>query len=187
MSDVLLFWSNVLCLLAIGLVAVMVLRALRRARLRSGVAAAQSTPSLKQRRAANDYTVVSSLLTAAEQTYYAALRAALPAEYTIMVQVALNRLVVVQRLPKTHHWRDPRWSRIAQKSLDYVVVRTADMVPVLVIELDDASHTQQMRIARDALVDDVLRDAGLPMIHQPVRATYDRMAIQAQLLGYLTP
>jgi methylmalonyl-CoA mutase cobalamin-binding subunit len=44
-----------------------------------------------------------------------------------------------------------------------------------------------MRIARDALVDDVLRDAGLPVIHQPVRATYDRMAIQAQLLGYLTP
>ena len=187
MSDMLLFFSNALCLLAIGLVAVVVLRALRRARLRRGVAASTSNPSLTQRRIANDYTVVTSLLTAAEQTYYAVLRAALPAEYTIMVQVALNRLVVVQRLPKTHHWRDPRWSRIAQKSLDYVVVRTADMVPVLVIELDDASHTQQMRIARDVLVDDVLRDAGLPVIHQPVRATYDRMAIQAQLLGYLTP
>jgi very-short-patch-repair endonuclease len=183
----LLFWSNVLFLLAIGLVAVVVMRALRRLRQRRGFAPALGSPSLAQRRIANDYAVVTSLLTAAEQTYYAVLRAALPAEYTIMVQVALNRLVVVQRLPKTHHWRDPRWSRIAQKSLDYVVVRTADMVPVLVIELDDASHTQQMRIARDALVDDVLRDAGLPVIHQPVRATYDRMAIQAQLLVYLTP
>jgi len=187
MSDMLQFWSNALCLLAIGLVAVVVLRALRRARQRRGVAAAQSTPSLTQRRIANDYTVVPSLLTPAEQAYYAALRAALPAEYTIMVQVALNRLVVVQRLSKVRHWRDPRWSRIAQKSLDYVVVSTRDMVPLLVIELDDASHTQQMRIARDGFVDDVMRDAGLPIIHQPARATYDRMAIQAQLLGYLTP
>ncbi len=115
------------------------------ARLRRGTAAATSSPSLTQRRIANDYLVVSSLLITAEQTYCAVLRAALPAEYTIMVQVARNRLVVVQRLPKTHHWRDPRWSRIAQKSLDSVVVRMADMVPVLVIELDNASHTQQMR------------------------------------------
>lgn len=110
MSDMLLFWSNAWCLLAIGLVAVVVLRALRRARLRRGVAASMSSPSLTQRRIANDDTVVTSLLTVAEQAYYAVLRAALPAEYTIMVQVARNRLVVVQRLPKTHHWRDPRWS-----------------------------------------------------------------------------
>jgi hypothetical protein len=65
-SDVLLFWSNALCLLAIGLVAVVVVRALRRLRRRRGVAASTNSPSLTQRRIANDYTVITSLLTAAE-------------------------------------------------------------------------------------------------------------------------
>jgi len=190
MSDISVFSTllgNLACMLGIVLVAISIIRIARRNRAQRPAISALLRRTVPTVRMSNDYAVVPRLITISEQAFYAVLCDALPAGYTIMVQVALNRLVTVQRLPKTQHWRDPRWSRIAQKSIDFVVVRVRDMAPVVVIELDDASHTQQLRIERDVLLDAILHDAGLPIIHHPVQASYDRLAIQAQLVDYLTP
>jgi hypothetical protein len=49
----------------------------------------------------------------------------------------------------------------------------ATMRPVLGIELDDASHQRPDRQTRDDLVDSVFEVAGLPLLGERARASYD--------------
>jgi hypothetical protein len=150
--------------------------------------APSSTPSVRSDRtrvSPDDYRLVGQLLTANERVFYAALRQALPAGMVIMVQVALNRVVEVRNLWRGDIWRDPRWNRIAQKSLDFVVMRSGDSRPVVAIEFDDASHERPERRRRDELLDAVLASAGLAIIHQPVLPVYDIDSLRMRLLGYV--
>ena len=155
-----------------------------RAERASAPTTAPTTPE-PVRVAPDDYRLVKQLLTANERAFYEALRLALPVGTVIMVQVALNRVVEVRNPWRGDSWRDPRWNRIAQKSLDFVVMRSADARPVVVIELDDASHERPERRRRDELLDAVLASAGLPIIHQPVLPVYDIGSLQLRLLGYV--
>ena len=95
------------------------------------------------------YDVVAMVLTPTEQQFARVLAEALPSGYTVMVQVALQRVVTVRNPRRGQPWRDKRWNQISQKSLDFVVVRSADSKIILAIELDDATHLQANRIARD--------------------------------------
>jgi hypothetical protein len=150
--------------------------------------APSSTPSVRSDRtrvSPDDYRLVGQLLTANERVFYAALRQALPAGMVIMVQVALNRVVEVRNPWRGDIWRDSRWNRIAQKSLDFVVMRSGDSRPVVAIELDDASHERPERRRRDELLDAVLASAGLAIIHQPVLPVYDIDSLRMRLLGYV--
>ena len=131
------------------------------------------------------YDAVAMVLTPTEQQFATVLRDSLPAAYDIMVQVALQRVVTVRNPRRGQPWRDKRWNQISQKSLDFVVIRRADSKLMLVIELDDATHLQANRIARDELLDAIMHDAGLPLVHVPVQSHYDRLALQMRLLGYL--
>ncbi len=131
------------------------------------------------------YDVVAMVLTPTEQQFATVLSDSLPTGYTVMVQVALQRVVTVRNRRRGIPWRDPRWNQIAQKSLDYVVIRSADSKIILAIELDDATHLQAKRIDRDELLDTIMRDAGVPFLHVLVQAHYDRQALQMQLLGYV--
>ncbi len=131
------------------------------------------------------YDVVAMVLTPTEQQFARVLRDSLPSAYDIMVQVALQRVVTVRNPRRGQLWRDKRWNQISQKSLDFVVIRRADSKIILAIELDDATHLQANRIARDELLDAIMHDAGLPLLHVPVHAHYDRLALQMRLLGYL--
>jgi hypothetical protein len=132
------------------------------------------------------YDVVAMVLTPTEQQFARVLAEALPSGYTVMVQVALQRVVTVRNPRRGQPWRDKRWNQISQKSLDFVVVRSADSKIILAIELDDATHLQANRIARDALLDTIMADAGVPLVHIPVQSHYDGHALQMQLLGYLS-
>ncbi len=150
--------------------------------------APSSTPSARSDRtrvSPDDYRLVGQLLTANERVFYAALRQALPAGMVIMVQVALNRVVEVRNPWRGDIWRDSRWNRIAQKSLDFVVMRSGDSRPVVAIELDDASHERPERRRRDELLDAVLASVGLAIIHQPVLPVYDIDSLRMRLLGYV--
>jgi hypothetical protein len=164
-------------LLAIGILLSIVV-ILRRAKRKNK----QSSPSVH----ADDYTKVPQLLTPTELAFYQVLTDALPTEYTCMTQVALNRLIKVQKPRFGAAWRDPRWNRIAQKSIDFVVVRRSDLRVMVLIELDDASHQKAQRQQRDTFLDTVCANINLPIIHIPVQSHYQRHELQMRLLGYLT-
>ncbi|MFN5369429.1 MAG: DUF2726 domain-containing protein [Roseiflexaceae bacterium] len=132
------------------------------------------------------YAVVPTMLTATEQQFAGVLHDILPSEYQYMVQVSLHRVVHLRRMQRHRQWLNPRWNRISQKSLDFVIVRTVDSRIMMAIELDDASHERADRIARDELLDAIMQDAGLPLVHIPTRIMYDRMAVQQQIMPFLT-
>jgi len=80
------------------------------------------------------------------------------------------------------------WGRISQKHADFILLHWVQrpgesdyLEPVLVIELDDASHQLENRRQRDALVDAIHAQAGLPILHVPVTYSYDNEALAAQI------
>ena len=73
-------------------------------------------------------------------------------------QVRLADMLSIEASDRSHHVR--ALNRVACKSVDFVVADVATGNPVLVIELDDKSHRREDRQARDALVNEVLREAG---------------------------
>jgi len=69
-------------------------------------------------------------------------------------------------------WQRP-FNAISSKEVDFVIGDAATTRPLLVIELDDQSHRQPSRIARDTDVDRMCASAGLPVLHVAAAARYD--------------
>jgi hypothetical protein len=61
---------------------------------------------------------------------------------------------------------------VNQKHVDFVVCDRQSMKPFRVIELDDPTHGRRDRMARDALVDLYLEEAGIPITHFPTARRY---------------
>jgi len=120
-----------------------------------------------------------SLLTAAEQVFYGVLVQALDG-YRVMSKVRHNDVVDVRKGLKRPE-RQSALNRIQRKHVDFVVCEPADLRIVCVIELDDSSHEKADRQDRDALVDDILKAAGIPITHFPVKKSYTVEEIQTKL------
>ncbi|MDP3073735.1 MAG: DUF2726 domain-containing protein [Opitutaceae bacterium] len=72
-------------------------------------------------------------------------------------------------------------NRISAKHVDFLLMHQTDGAPLLGIELDDSSHDEHDRIARDAFVDTVFASAGLPILHVVAKAAYDPKEIHRQI------
>ncbi|CAH2031685.1 DUF2726 domain-containing protein [Trichlorobacter ammonificans] len=76
-------------------------------------------------------------------------------------------------------------NRIDRKHVDFVICTRADLAIVGVVELDDRSHEREDRIARDALVDRVLAQAGIPVLHVPAKLRYALQELREHLTELL--
>jgi len=123
------------------------------------------------------------LLSSAERAFYDALVPAAGPDLVVFAKVRLDDLFW---LPNNTAARQSWRNRIAAKHVDFVLCSRPTLTPVLAIELDDASHAQDARQARDAFVDRVYATAGLPVLHQPVRAGYAVDALRGTLRAALT-
>lgn len=72
-------------------------------------------------------------------------------------------------------------NRISAKHVDFLLIQKSDGQPLLGIELDDRSHEEEERAARDSFVDSVFSSAGLPILHVTAQATYDPKAVHRQI------
>ena len=54
-------------------------------------------------------------------------------------------------------------SKIGSKSVDFVIL-SQDYAPLLVIELDDSSHSSKQAMARDKLKTNILQASRIPLI-----------------------
>jgi hypothetical protein len=77
--------------------------------------------------------------------------------------------------------RQAALNRISRKHLDFVLCDAGTLRPVLAVELDDQSHQRTDRRERDAFVDQVLADVGLPLVRLPVQRSYDTRALAGML------
>jgi hypothetical protein len=115
------------------------------------------------------YRRIDSLLTPAERAFYEVLQGVVGDDLHLFVKVRLADLVA---LPRTVDNRQAHLSRIASKHIDFVLCERRTVAPVLAVELDDSSHQAGPRRQRDALVNDVLQAAGLPLLRVPVKRSY---------------
>ncbi|SKA75707.1 Protein of unknown function [Prosthecobacter debontii] len=56
------------------------------------------------------------------------------------------------------------FNKISQKHVDFLVCRTGDWMPMLAIELDDASHEKKAAKERDMLVNAIFAQVGIPLV-----------------------
>jgi very-short-patch-repair endonuclease len=112
------------------------------------------------------------LLSVGEKKFYDALLAALDSQrYIIFAKVRLSDIIETN-LDRA----DPMyWKKLApinQKHIDFLLVARSDTTPLLAIELDGGSHANKERLKRDAFVDSVFHNAGIPLLHIPVKGFY---------------
>lgn len=108
----------------------------------------------------------STLLTHREQQFYQVLRNSIDKErWLLCPQVRVADVVKVathiQSGSKTW-WQ--LFRTISQWHCDVVIVDASTFAIVAVIELDDASHLKKIRIRRDILLEEIFRQAGIPLL-----------------------
>ena len=122
------------------------------------------------------------LLSPAERDFYEALRQAVGNRYTIFAKV---RLLDLLWLPQNLSNRQTHMNRVQAKHVDFVLCHPQTVAPVLVIELDDASHQLPERQERDIFLNEVLRVAGIPLLRVPVKKSFSAPALRGQILEIL--
>lgn len=100
-------------------------------------------------------------MTRAESDCYKALVQAVEAEFFIFAQVYLSS--IIDEKIKGQDWRASR-AHVNRKSIDFLLCDKEYISPKLAIELDDWSHSRQDRKDRDAVVEGILKDVGLPLL-----------------------
>ncbi len=125
-----------------------------------------------------------ALLSKAEHSFFQVLEHALDPAGRVFVKVRLLDLVWIPRDAsslQTHR------NRVMSKHVDFVLCSRDGLRPMLVIELDDASHHREDRAARDSFVDQVLKSAGIPILHVPAQRSYVVAELMAQIRALVTP
>ena len=117
------------------------------------------------------YTLKHSLLTDAEKEFLKVLQQVVGDSYHIESQVQLSGIVrPVDSNERYTNYRD--FNLIKAKSIDFVLY-DRQYKPCLAIELDDRSHLRWDRIRRDQIVDEIMNDVGLRILHVQVSYSYD--------------
>ena len=118
------------------------------------------------------YEAVTSILTPSEQRFYKALRYALQDRAVIMAKVRIADILKVRKtIARKHFWRF--FSQISQKHIDFVLLDPKDFTMLCVIELDDTSHIRPDRIQRDRFVNQIMKQADIPLHRFAVQRRYD--------------
>jgi Protein of unknown function (DUF2726) len=115
-----------------------------------------------------------------EKCFLAALDAALGSGYRVFAQVRLADLVIVEE-KYSEARRRAALNRVFAKSIDILICRSRSFEPVAAIEVDDRTHLLSARRERDALVDVVFREIGLPLLRVRAQRTYSAESIGAIL------
>lgn len=82
-------------------------------------------------------------------------------KYYIFPQVQLSSLL--DHRAQGQNWRIAL-SKIQRKSIDFVLVNRETLKTAYAIELDDRTHDKLDRIERDAFVNAVLNESGMPIV-----------------------
>lgn len=138
----------------------------------------------KKKRQDFSYLKKDSLLTEAEKSFYAVLQDVVGDSYLLFSQVSLLEIVSV---PDGLN-RSDRYSaknKIQSKHIDFLLCEKETIRPLVAIELDDSSHYQADRIARDDFLNEAFASAGLPLLRIKTASHYDPAVIQGDISGVL--
>lgn len=104
--------------------------------------------------------------------------------YHIFPQVHLS--TILDQKVVGQNWKGAL-SHIDRKSVDFVICDKTNISPLLAIELDDATHTREDRVERDAQVEAIFQAAGLPLLRFENKGQFDRNEIYRQVYYAINP
>ena len=117
--------------------------------------------------------------TKAEHIFYKELLQVVGNDYFVFAQVHLS--TIFDEKVRGQNWRASR-AHISLKSVDFVLCDKEYVSPKLAIELDDWSHAHADRRKRDAEVERIFLEAGIPLLR-----TTDSQGLAEKLRAKLTP
>lgn len=121
-----------------------------------------------------------ALFSPAERSFLGVLEQAVNGRYRFMGKVRLADVVKVKGSLNKSSWQSA-FNRIQSKHVDIVACDPATLGIRFVIELDDSTHSQSKRQARDQFVDNALQAAGITVVHVPAKRGYSVHDIQSTL------
>lgn len=101
-------------------------------------------------------------------------------EWVVCPKVNLNDLLLLEKGTEN---RMSWLNKINRKHADFVLCDVQTMRPVMVVELDDASHGSAKARERDAAKDRALAAAGLPIVRVRAQRGYGVEALRDQIAG----
>jgi len=123
------------------------------------------------------YRLRDDFLSQAEASFFRVLKSTVSDKAVVLAKVNLADIFFVARPNENKGAR----GRISQKHVDFLLIDSQTLRPIVAIELDDSSHQRADRQARDELVDSVFKAAGLALLHIPVRQAYSVVELSSQL------
>ncbi len=120
------------------------------------------------------------LFSRAELSFLDALEQAIPSGMRIHAKVRMADVITPEGKSGGSAWWKA-FTKVSSKHFDFVVVRVSDGVILAGIELDDRSHQEPDRRARDLFVDQAMAQAGVPLVRVIARRRYLETQLRAQL------
>jgi hypothetical protein len=121
-----------------------------------------------------------ALFTPAERSFAGVLDQVLDARYRVYGKVRVSDLIEPLPTKDRRIWQKA-FNRISAKHFDFVICNSSDLVPVVVIELDDSSHQKAKRQQRDEMLQQICGQVQLPLICVPAQKGYKLAEVEAYL------
>ena len=119
-----------------------------------------------------------TLLSAAEASFFGALKLAVGKEFVVFCKVRMAD--VLQTVQKGREGK-AAFNEISQKHLDFVICRDGTWEIVCAVELDDSSHRRNAGVVRDTFVNIIFAGAGIPLVRMPVQTHYSIQELKQKL------
>lgn len=122
-----------------------------------------------------------ALFSPAERSFLGVLERVINNRYRLMGKIRLADIVKVKSgIGKSS--RSSAFNKIQSKHVDIVACDPATLSVIFVIELDDKTHDQSKTQNRDKFVDNVMRAAGIPIVHFTAKNNYSLQEIESILI-----
>lgn len=125
-----------------------------------------------------------TLFSPAERSFLGVLEQAVGGEYRIFGKVRVADVVSVNGMSDRGAWQRA-FNRISAKHFDFVLCAKDDLEILAAIELDDKSHQQRKRQARDTFLVGLCQAISLPLVQVPAQRAYSVQDLRAQVLSAL--
>lgn len=123
--------------------------------------------------------LIPCFLTQAEKDFFDVLEGIIRNKYYIFPQINISKLFLIEK--GNNYYK--HYNRINRKSVDFVLVDKNSLTPLLAIELDDSSHNRQDRMDRDNFVDDIFKNAEIPLLRIKCSREYNIQDISNLIYG----
>lgn len=123
--------------------------------------------------------VKKNLMTKNEWAFYKQLKPiADKHNYSIICKTRVADLIDVQKGLSKSEWQTA-FNRINKKHIDFILCKPENLLPVLLIELDDNSHDTEKRKERDEFIEKVLNLTGYKLLRTRGTAELEDNIIKA--------